>query len=158
MRRLAITLSTLCLLAVPAQAARIEFRGTFHITSANQTCIDAGSAAVGHIWSLRYNPPNLGDNGPATQFSILEPTAAVAENYALQSGSLIGTVFRPVDGAGVARSLFTFPASMRISSQTPATLLLTTVSVTLAGDIKEFDGTPGCRIGFVATGYARVSP
>lgn len=154
MRRLAITLSTLCLLAVPAQAARIEFRGTFHITSANQTCIDAGSASVGEILSLRYNPRNVGDNGPATRVSVFD--RFFAENYTLPSGSLIGTVFQNVDGAGIARGLFTFPAQMRITAQQPATLQLSTVSVTLTGNIKDFDAEPGCQIGFKATGYARV--
>ncbi len=153
MKRLMIALSTLCIFALPAQAARIEFRGSFHITSASPACVDDGYP-IGYFFTFRYNPRNVGDNGPSTRLSILDPN--LMENYTLQSGSLIGTTFRLVDAAGIARGFFTFPAHMRITSQVPATPTLTTVSVTLNGNIQQFDSDPNCQIGFTATGYARV--
>lgn len=155
MLRLATLLATILIMALPAQAARIEFRGTFHITSVTQACIDNGNAEVGEIYRLRFNPPDTGDNPPRTGVTLIG--GYFVQNFTLQSGSLIGTVFKAVDGSAIGRGLFTFPAQMRITDQIPDVIQLTTVSATIIGNIRGFDGEPTCQVGFRATGFARVN-
>ncbi len=101
-----------------ANAARVEFRGGLCVVSLSTACTAVDETTLGFCYQMRYSPPNLGDNGPATRLSILEYGGA--QNYTLPTGSLIGTGFKSVQGTGVYRVGYTFTSTMRITSQTPS--------------------------------------
>ncbi|MGQ0485200.1 MAG: hypothetical protein ACT4SY_07615 [Hyphomicrobiales bacterium] len=142
----------LALVATNAMAARVEFRGSFCLTSTTAACTPEGWVA-GDCPAFRYNPPNLGTNGPSTRVSIIGEY--YAENYTLLSGNLIGTAYKTVNGTLVWSSGATFTSQMRITSQLPAPLTATSKYVSITGNIKNFDWLPGCDIGFRAAGTRR---
>lgn len=131
-----------------AEAAKVEFRGAFLVVTATAQCLIGANT----IHWLRYNPPNLGDNGSPTRLTILIEEQG-AENYTLSSGTLVGMIFRPVTMTVIIRGGFQAPAQMRITTQSPANLA-TANFVNFAGNIKDFD-TPGCNISFKASGVRR---
>ena len=66
----------------------------------------------------------------------------------------MGNKYKTVTGTTLGRNGSQFTASMRITQQTPAPadLTATTPFVTIEGDIKDFDQTPGCNISFRGSG------
>src|SRR6266540_136775 len=133
-----------------AMADVIEFRGGFCISTVTTAC-DADGWNVGDCLLLRYSPPNLGTNGPGTEFSVLGQS--FADNYSVPSGSLLGTTYQAVDGAHVGRIANGFNAQMRITKQ--SSVSATSKSVSLQGNIKDFGNTTGCDVGFQASGTNR---
>jgi hypothetical protein len=144
-----------CLSGATAQAAHVQWKGTFCITAEAGTCFwNAG------CYPMRYHPPNLGDNGPPTNLSVFSAgqgggLGGQTDNYVLQSGNLIGSTFKAVDGSGIGRGAYTFSAKMRITKQTPKVLTETTTYVTLAGSIKGFDNSSTCNVDFIAQGIVQ---
>jgi hypothetical protein len=149
MKRLWLAALTAGLMSTPVYSANVEFRGYVCLLTVTPACTVEGWSA-GNCGAFRYRPPNLGDNGPQTRFSYFD--GLFAENYTLQTGSLIGTVFRTVQGTGVGSGGWTFTATMRFTSQTPAALAATSPTVTLQGNIRTFDGIAGCDVSLRASG------
>lgn len=133
-----------------ASAARVEFVGAMNILTVTAVCTTQQETAVNQIYHMRYNPPNLGVVDPRTSLSLHEQGGS--QNYTLASGSLIGATFQTVAGTGIYRQAFTYTTTMRITSQAPATLTTTTNSVTLTGNINNFDSVAGCNVQFRAAG------
>lgn len=149
MKRIVIAVLAASIAAPAASAARVEFRGGLCVLSVAPTCTAMQETSVGFCYQMRYSPPNVGTNGPATNLSILEYGGA--QNYRLPSGSIIGTAYQAVAGTGVYRLGFTFTSQMRITSQSPANLSTAAVA-TITGDIKDFDFLPGCNVKFRGSG------
>lgn len=149
MKTIALASLGLTMMISTAAAARVEFRGGLCILTASAPCTTFEETSVGVCYQMRYAPRNLGDNGPATKVTLIE--FGGAQNYTLPSGSLIGTSYQTVNGTGVYRSGFTFTSPMRITAQSPATLT-TATSVTITGNIKDFDSIPGCDVKFLGAG------
>lgn len=151
MRHLTLTTAAvaLCCAASQAQAGRVDFAGRFHMTAQNAACVSFGDGI--QPADFRYRPPNLGTNGTATKLTVIEGWGA--ENWQIASGSLIGTSWVTVTDTGIAGGAGQITTKMRIRSQVPATLTATTPSVTIIGDIQNFQEDTGCTISFVATGY-----
>jgi len=135
-----------------AMAATVEFRGAACLTSVTPTC-PASGWAVGDCMLLRYSPPGLGTNGITTEFSLMGQS--FGDNYSLPTGSLIGTVLKPVDAYHVGRTGYKYAATMRITKQTPSTLTATTPFLTATGNITNFSNSPSCDVGFRASGALR---
>ncbi len=151
MKKLAIAAAALGLGVSGAFAATVEFRGGFCITSVTTACTPFGWG-VGDCMLLRYSPPGIGTNGPATEFSLFGQS--IADNYSLASGSLVGTTLKPVVGLHVGRTGYSFSSSMRITSQSPVPAA-TSPAVSLAGNITNFDDSIGCAVGFRASATRR---
>lgn len=147
--RLHLGAAMLALSSMTAQSATVEFQGMFCLTAASPVC----GWEVACQSTMRYLPPNLGDNGPQTNITIYKTLNA--ENLNLPTGSLVGSTFKTVNGTGLWRYVFFFTAQMKITKQTPSILTDTTPFVNIAGKVKDFDGTPGCDIDFRATGALR---
>lgn len=131
--------------------AATEFRGSLCISSVSAACTAEGWN-VGDCLLLRYSPPNIGTNGPKTELSLLGQS--FADNYSLPSGSLVGTVFKPVAGTHVGRTGYSFDSQMRITSQSPPPSASSN-SVTISGNFRNFGGTASCNIAFRASGTRR---
>jgi hypothetical protein len=151
MKRLAIAAGLIFgVAASSATAAQVEFRGGFCLTAVNAACAAEG-------WGIgcsatRYSPRRLGDNGERTRLSYFN--TFFAENYTLETGNLVGNTFRTVAGTSVGRSGSQFTSQMRITEQdpSPADISDTSPFVTLVGNIRDFDGIPGCNVTFKASG------
>lgn len=142
------------LTAASANAANVEYTGTFHITkvAATQGCADNG-AQVGDVFFARFRPPNLGTNGPETHLSVFQQfnTGAGALSAQLASGSLVGTAFKSVSVTQIfARAGGPYAATLRFTSQVPATPVDTTPTISIVGDWTNLAGD-ACTIGFAAT-------
>jgi hypothetical protein len=136
------------LIATGASAAKVEFLGGVCLTQVSAAC-QAEGYSVGQCLWMRYNPPNIADNPPATRFTFIDFRGA--ENYALDSGSLIGKAYKTVTATFVYRGGGQQPAQMRITKQDPADLSDADFA-SLTGNIKDFDGISGCTIQFKASG------
>jgi hypothetical protein len=147
MKRTALSCLVLCMLASAADA-KVRYFGTFLVTDVSQTCIDEQEVLAGALYTARFQPPGLTGNGTATQLSIFSAKSAMA--LVLPSGSLIGATFQPVNVTGVFSNGGSFTSQMRITAQTPATLVDTTTDIILEGDIEDFAGTTGCTVTFRA--------
>jgi hypothetical protein len=153
MKRVGFVGLSLALMISSASAARVEFVGTLDILSVTTACTTQQETEINRIYEMRYNPPNLGVADDRTSLSLHEGTAGGgAQNYTLPTGSLIGTAFQTVAGTGIYRHAFTYTTTMRIISQAPAALTTATNSVTLVGNINNFDGVTGCNVQFRAVG------
>lgn len=153
MRRMMTAGAVLGAMALSAQAANVDFSGTFHITKVAATpgCIENG-AQVGDLFFFRFRPPNLGTNGPATKLSmfLIGGTFGAAHSATLASGSLVGTAFKNVTTTGIFAGGGSSPATLRFTSQIPATLTNTTPTISIVGDWTNLAGD-ACTIGFAAT-------
>lgn len=148
MKKLLIAGLALGAFAGSAAAQSIEFRGSLCLTVVAPTCTTLSSPwNVGDCSTLRYSPPNIGTNGPATEFNLLG--GGFANSYHLATGSLVGTTLKTVAGTKITRTLTTWSPTMRITSQTPVPSA-TNLSEVLQGDITAFDNNPGCNVTFRA--------
>ena len=138
---------SLIICATSAVAAPI-WRGQMCLTSVTSACTTVSQWVVGNCLPFSYAPPNLGNNGTATEFSVFG--VGFAENYKLASGTLIGTTFKAVAGTFLGGKLKSFSPTMRITSQVPAAPAVSTQTVTLVGDIANFDATATCNVNFKA--------
>ena len=153
MKKLGYVALMMGLLAPPAIAAHVEFRGTMCITSVGAGC-PAGDWNVNACYALRYRPPNLGDNGASTRFGFYgdgDGGGNFAYMLILNSGSLVGTTFKPVSQTTITSFDFTANPTMRLTLQSPATLTATSRSVTIAGNVDSID-EPGCNLAFTGAG------
>jgi hypothetical protein len=152
MKKTALSAVALLLASGAAWAASgLEFIGEINIQSASAACTRASEVGVNDIYRFRYNPPGLGGSYAGTRFTLFDEGGA--QNYDYPSGSLVGTTFQTVKGAGIYRSAYTWTTSkMRFTKQTPATLALTTKTVILTGDIQNFDDVAGCTVHFTGAG------
>ena len=147
-----IVAATMFGVGVPAAfAAPVEFRGAFCLTAVNDACLAVGWN-TGCFSTMRFSPPNLGDNGPPTKLSFFN--IFFGENYNLSTGNLVGTKYKAVTGTALGRGSFQFTSSMRITTQDPKPSDLTSTSpfVSVIGDIKDFDGNTGCTVSFSGSG------
>ncbi len=152
MKKVVLTMAALAVSAGGAIAQTVEFRGAACITSVNAACTPFGWT-VGDCLLMRFSPRSLGTNGPATELSLFGQS--FSDNYSLATGNPVGTVFQPVIGIHVGRTGYSFSSNMRFTSQSPAPLLASSKSVTLAGNLTNFDDSTGCTVGFRATGTLR---
>jgi hypothetical protein len=150
MKTLALAALSMIGMVSAATAARVEFVGALNVTGVSAACTSAQETSVNQIYQMRYNPPNLGVTDPRTSVSLHEQGGS--QNYTLPSGTLVGTTLQPVNGTGIYRQAVSFSASMDIATQAPATLKTSTKSVTITGEIDDFDGVAGCNVLFSAAG------
>ncbi len=151
MKRLSATIFSLGLLASTSAAAEIDFRGGFCLTAVTPACTAVGWPVGCHV-NFRYSPRNFADNGPSTKLSLFD--GFYAAHYKLETGSLIGNIFRPVAGVNIWSGVSSFNAQMRITNQTPtpANLTLNSTSVSIIGSIRDFDSITDCDVTFKAAG------
>ena len=145
----ALTVGFLC---SGAMAATVEFRGAACLTTVTPTC-PASGWVVGDCMLLRYSPPGLGTNGITTEISLLGQS--FGDNYSLPTGSLIGTVLKPVNAYHVGRTGYKYASTMRITRQTPSPVKATTPFLTMVGNITNFSNSPNCNVGFRASAALR---
>lgn len=152
MKKILMAAVAVAMSASGALAGTVEFRGGFCVTAVNSSCAAFGWT-VGDCLLMRYSPPNVGTNGPATEMSLFGQS--FSDNYSLPSGSLVGTLYKTVVGLHVGRTGYSFSPTMRFTSQIPNPPTATTKSVALAGNITNFDDSTGCEVAFRASGALR---
>ena len=126
-----------------ASAQVVEFRGGRFITNVTADC--PPYLFNGFFFDTRYRPPGLGDNDSATRLGLF--STFFSQSYVLESGQLSDT-FKTVQGGRTSLATHLFQAQMRVTSQTPGRIDTKTKSVYLAGQIKNFEDTSGCRVNF----------
>lgn len=146
-----------CPLVSVSQAAEVEFRGAFCVTSITNACSLPGWVPGCHT-NFRFSPRNLGDNGAKSRLSIFD--GFLAQNYTMASGSPYGNTFRDVSGVRFGRGVAQFSSQWKITNQTPAPANLTAASafVSFNGAITGFDNIDGCDITFKAAGVNGAIP
>lgn len=150
MKCFAVVVLALASSTTAASAARTEFVGAINVLTVTPACTNAQETSAHTIYHMRYNPANLGVVDDRTALSLHEQGGS--QNYTLASGSLVGTTFQTVTGTFIYRLAGTYTTTMRFTSQQPATLSVSTPSVTFVGDINNFDGVTGCTVHFRGSG------
>lgn len=140
------------LLSNAAMAQSVEFRGSLCLTAVSATCPGSGWV-VGDCLLMRFSPPGLGTNGVTTEMSLMGQS--FGDNYSLPSGTLVGTLFKLVDAYHIGRTGYKYAATMRITKQTPSTILATSPAVSLVGGLTNFSNSPNCTVAFRASATLR---
>lgn len=126
-----------------ASAEIVEFRGGGFITNVTADC--PPYLFDGFFFDARYRPPALGDNDSATRLGFF--STFFSQSYVLESGQL-GDKYKTVQGGRTSLATKLFQAQMRVTSQTPSKIDSKTKSVYIAGQIRNFEDTSGCRVNF----------
>jgi hypothetical protein len=162
MGRVAFSLIILGALVEPAAAAPDEWLGYACITNNPllQACIDDG-IALGECAAVRFAPPTVA-NGNKTRFSLFEQHWA--ENYFTQ-GSLGSSIFKPVQGVGIAAGAYFFPdpndpaaptPTMKLVQDPPNPVTTADKTISFTATIRNFDGAEGCNV--TVRGAATLRP
>lgn len=147
MRQMLAATVLLVLLAEPASAAKVTWRGNVCITAISASCVP-GDFELGCL-SLAFRPPNVGTNGAQTLFAF--GTEKWRYTNRLATGTLVGTSYKGVSQNAITTFAFAPPGvTMRFTSQVPATITATTPSVYMAGNINNMDGVTNCNLSFRA--------
>lgn len=148
MRRFSLALSLLCLTAIPAEAAEVEYFGGLVITGQSGDC--PGGDYVGTRYVTRYRPAGVGDNGPNSDLNVFDPRGN-ARGHRLD-GRNFDTQFRRVVATVVSggSGLVDTPVRIRFltESRNPD-------FVRVDGEIKGFDFQPQCTHTFLYAGVRR---
>lgn len=131
------------LLASPAKAQQVEWRGGGYLTSPSQACIDDGYDEKNYV-SVRFRPKGFGSNGSQTRLGIFHPLF-FATSYAREG--TFSKSFKAVQGGGTSAGTFLYDAKLKVT-QTPAKLVESTEVVRLVGQIQAYGGTQGCTFDF----------
>jgi hypothetical protein len=151
MKKLLMIAAALTLASGPALAARVEFVGTFGVTSATSAC--GTTAGPGMTGLLRYWPRNLGSNGAHTRFTFLDlDRQGNVRAYDLTSGNIVGGTFKDVKVTSIKSTggVASWTRGMRLSSQTPVSPVPTTASLAIRGIVLDYGKKTGCTVGFSA--------
>jgi hypothetical protein len=131
----------------PASAAEVEFRGGGYIEDFTSACAADGYTDPVYVNAI-YRPRKLGSNGASTRFSFFFPSYYAA-SYELPKGKLGAAYKKVVGGAtGTATSFFIVKPRMRILSKAPGRVKASTNSVSVTGQIDNFDGVSNCTATF----------
>lgn len=152
MKRAFFSVAMLFCGVISASAQAVEFRGSACLTEASPACSAAGWQ-VGDCFLMRYSPPGLGANDSSTEFSLFGQS--YADNYSLNTGSLIGSTMKPVVGLHIGRTGYSFSSTMKIQGQKPTPLQSGSPSVNFTGSLSNFGDTANCTVRFTAAGVNR---
>lgn len=134
------------LLASPASAATVEWRGGGYLTSASQACLDDGYLPTEYV-SVRFRPRGLGDNGPNTKISFFHPLF-FATSYVRMNGNFAKS-FKPVVSGGVGGGPYVIDKGAKLkATMTPSSVKAGTQTVRIVGEIRYYGGTVGCNMTF----------
>ncbi|WP_436644558.1 hypothetical protein [Microbaculum sp. FT89] len=142
-----VGLAMLAVAATSARAEEVEYRGSGYLKNFTAACAPKGYDEPVFVNAI-YRPRKLGTNGSGTRLSFfLQPFYAMS--YELPKGRL-GKRFKKVVGGatGTATEFFSTRPRVRLTDANPGRINLKTTSVTLAGQIDNFDGIKGCRADF----------
>ncbi|MEJ8574932.1 hypothetical protein [Microbaculum marinum] len=131
------------MLAAPAKAQQVEWRGGGFLSSLTQACLDDGYKEHEYV-SVRYRPKGFGSNGSQSRIGFFHPLF-FATSYAINGN--FAKSFKPVQGGGTSAGTFLFETTMKLT-QKPSKLTDSTPSVELSGQIRNYGGTPDCTMAF----------
>lgn len=141
----------LALMAAPAVAQTVEFRGTATVVAKNKACTEEGWE-VGEKTepNMRFRPPKVGSNDKTTRLAMYY--SFWATSFVLEKGNL-GRSFKPVvaGATGSGTWIYENGAEVRMTSMSPSSIDTTTKKVKLKGEIRGFDNAPGCIVTFSGT-------
>jgi hypothetical protein len=133
------------LLASPASAATVEWRGGGFLSTQSQACLDDGYRANEYV-SVRFRPKGLGDNGDYSKLSFFHPLF-FATSY-LRKGNFTKS-YKAVSGGGTGSSTWFFASKVKLKAQlTPSKVGESTETVRIVGGIKNYGDTAGCDMTF----------
>ena len=152
MRKFLSVTIALGLMATAAHANRLQFVGTLKLVATSAACTP-DEYPTGAIFKMRFNPPDSASADPRMGLTIFDNNVSGAQNYMLASGFVVGLTYQTVQLTNIFRfgGQGTGP-KLRITRTVPATLTATTPSMSMNGNIQDFDGTVDCDISFVAVG------
>ena len=133
-----------------ARAKDVEFRGGGYFRNFTAACADTGFTDPAYANAI-YRPRKLGTNGNSTRFAFFFPPF-YATSYELPKGKL-RKAFKPVVGGatGTVTEFFAVKPKMRITEMTPPKPRAKTRSLSISGEIENFDGKAGCKVDFELT-------
>ena len=143
-----------CVLAatpVSVQAAP-RFEGALIVFAKSGTCPDYNP--VGTELTVRFRPGGIGDNPTDTGFTFMWYNGG----FNIRVPGAITSSFK----AGNLSEMFDFVdtskiATIRFTSQKPASITPTSPSVFAIGEITDFDGMPGCTVRFRMSAVKRLN-
>jgi hypothetical protein len=149
----AVSFAALVASAGTASAAEVKFAGTFLLRAKSAGCsasIPLRSQALMFYW-----PPNLSTNGADSSIILRDWfDTGNTQHFRLASGSLVGSSYKPVTvttifnrGGGGGNQ---HGATMRFSSQSPATVTSTTPNIKISGAITNWYSDADCTVSFSA--------
>jgi hypothetical protein len=137
----------------PAQAAQVNFTGSFVIVNQSGVC---DSNRIGERYSARFRPANLDDNGPDTILTLFDETGFAA-GFRRNNGSFTSS-FQAVDWVTIGGD-FGFDENitvfLRVTTQAPAAINTNTPFLYQVGQILNWDHDTGCAVVFTA-GFTRA--
>ncbi|MCT8974918.1 hypothetical protein [Microbaculum marinisediminis] len=142
-----VGLTMLAVTATSAGAEEVEYRGSGYLKNFTAACAPKGYGDPIFVNAI-YRPRRLGTNGSSTRLSFfLQPFYAMS--YELPKGRLGDRFKKVVGGAtGTATEFFSTRPRLRLTDTNPGRINLKTTSLSLAGQIDNFDGIKGCRADF----------
>jgi len=139
------------LLPAPAVAFNGRFQGGGTINLFSEECVNAGWIENSAAFMVRFEPANIGYNPDRSLLAFF----AMDRAFALQVEGNFTTAFQPVelyqilDDAYFSSARERRPTQVRFRSMYPALIGAETAeTVRIWGDIRNFAGTPGCRVSF----------
>ncbi|PTX01109.1 hypothetical protein [Pararhodobacter aggregans] len=135
----------------PAQAFNGRFQGGGTINFFSEECVNAGWIENSAAFMVRFEPANIGYNPDRSLLAFF----AMDRAFAVQIDGNFTTAFQPVelyqilDDAYFSSARERRPTQVRFRSMYPALIGAETAeTVRIWGDIRNFAGTPGCRVSF----------
>lgn len=136
-------------LAAPAIAQTVEFRGGGYVSDFSPACREFGYTPNDRIFmTARLRPSGVGSNGPSTRLSTY--TQFGAYFYGKPDGAFTRQ-FEPV----IAATIFSVPSvfesgevELRVTTQAPRNLDDSSQTVRLVGIVRGFEGLANCRVNF----------
>lgn len=149
----AASVAALILSAGTASAVEVKFAGTFLLKAKGTGC--SASVPLRTQALMFYWPPGLGTNGSDSSVLLRDWfELGNTQHFRLASGSLVGSAYKTVTvttifnkGGGGGNQ---HAATMRFSSQSPATVTSTTPDIKITGAITNWYSDADCTVSFSA--------
>jgi hypothetical protein len=140
-------------LATAAEAEQVRFLGAFTVTS-ETNCL---ARYVGELFNSAFRPAHVGSNPNFASLTMLNQYSG--DVYQRAAGNFPLNTWVPVTARGFDNQFYTYPAQIKITSQSPATITAATRSVILTGVIRRMGNDVGdggvCVAGFRGAYFRR---
>jgi hypothetical protein len=129
------------------------------VSSATAASCAANGEDVGNIYTVRFTPPNLGNNGSKWRLSFF--SLSYGQNYEFYSGNYPTNTAKNVDlAASIGRGAqnFTVTPQVAVTKLTPSTYSINNTFVYIEGKIRNIGNnatvslSDGCDVSFRMVG------
>lgn len=140
---LTMMVSSAVIMATPAAAANVEWRGDVVVLTASSAC----SGYAGNFLRVRYRPSGMGSNGANSKLAFHESWFAHSYKISGRFANSYKTVDAGVLGAGWG-SFADDGITAQVALTTPSSYNASTLVLAVSGGVKNFADTSGCNVTF----------